>query len=202
MSMSKSLYIGVGAAAVAVVVAGLLIWQSQTKPFYPNINSPRPALGSDSAKVTVEEFSDFQCPACKAAETTVKEALNTFGDRIKFVYKHYPLVTIHTHAFPAAQAAECANDQEKFWLYHNTLFDQQPALSRSNLIKYAQDLSLDMTKFTACLLSGAKASVVRDDMREGDKRGVNSTPTFFINGEKVDDWTKLKELIQAKLIGG
>jgi protein-disulfide isomerase len=150
----------------------------------------------------LEEFSDFQCPACQAAQPVVKEVVDTLGDRIKLQFKHYPLVTIHTQAFRAALAAECANDQGKFWEYHDILFDKQPNFSRDDLLAYAEQLELKTDSFAACLDARAKTAVVRADVAEGDKRGVNSTPTFFLNGEKVQDWTKLKELVQSKLVGG
>lgn len=200
--MNKSKYLGLVIVLVILAGSGIYIWRTQNTPYYPVINSPRPYLGSAQAKVVIEEFSDFQCPACKAAQPLLEDIINTFGERIKFVYRHYPLVSIHTNAFRAALAAECANDQGKFWLYHDKLFAEQPVLSRSDLLSYANGLGLDNSKFTACLDSKAKAEVVRQDINEGDKRGVNSTPSFFLNGEKVADWTKLKELIQAKLIGG
>ncbi len=200
--MNKSKYLWLAIVLVILAGVGIYVWRTQNTSYYPVINSPRPYLGSAQAKVVIEEFSDFQCPACKAAQPLLKDIINTFGERIKFVYKHYPLVSIHTNAFRAALAAECANDQGNFWLYHDKLFSEQPALSRGNLLNYATDLKLDAGKFTACLDSKAKTEVVRQDINEGDKKGINSTPSFLLNGQPVPDWTKLKELIQAKLIGG
>ncbi|MBI5733946.1 MAG: DsbA family protein [Candidatus Kerfeldbacteria bacterium] len=200
--MNKSKYLGLGIVLIILASVGIYIWRTREAPYYPVIDSPRPYLGSNEAKVVIEEFSDFQCPACKAAQPLLKDIINTFGERIKLSYRHYPLVSIHTNAFRAALAVECANDQGKFWLYHDKLFSEQPALSRSDLLSYAAGLGLDSSQFTACLDSKAKTKIVRQDINEGDKRGVNSTPSFFLNGAKVADWTKLKELIQAKLIGG
>lgn len=189
-------------SGIVVVIVGYIIWQQVNKPFYPDINSPRPVRGDTNSKVTVEEFSDFECPACKAAQPTVDDVLSTLGDKIKFEYKHFPLVSVHPQAFRAAQASECANDQGKFWEYHDALFQHQPDLSSSQLKSYAADLKLDATKFAACLDSGAKTGVVRADMQEGNQRGIDATPTFFVNGEKVDNWQNLKSIIQAKLVGG
>ncbi len=199
---NKSKYLGLGIILIILAGSGIYIWRTQNTPYYPVINSPRPYLGSAQAKVVIEEFSDFQCPACKAAQPLLKDIIDTFGERLKLSYKHYPLVSIHTNAFRAALAAECANDQDKFWAYHDKLFSEQPALSRSDLLSYAAGLGLDNGKFTACLDSKAKTEVVRQDINEGDKKGINSTPSFLLNGQPVPDWTKLKELIQAKLIGG
>ncbi|MDZ4229757.1 MAG: thioredoxin domain-containing protein, partial [Candidatus Veblenbacteria bacterium] len=105
----------------------------------------------------------------------------------------------------AALAAECANDQGKFWEYHDQLFDKQPNFSRDELVVYATELGLTIegeSGFAACLDSRAETDVVRADMREGDQRKVSGTPTFFLNGEAVQDWSQLKAIIQAKLIGG
>ncbi len=187
---------------IVVVLVGLWQWSRQDAPSYPEVNSPRPFLGLADSKVVVEEFSDFQCPACKAAQPIVKDLIETLGGRIKFSYRHFPLLTIHTQAFRAALASECANDQGKFWEYHDILFEKQPAFSPEDLKAYAGQLGLKTDDFAACLDSRAKNKVVREEMKEGDKRNVNGTPTFFLNGEKVEDWSKLKELIQAKLVGG
>ncbi|MBI5466569.1 MAG: thioredoxin domain-containing protein [Candidatus Kerfeldbacteria bacterium] len=191
----------VGGVIIVVAVA-VIVWFNKSKPFYPDINSPRPVKGSSEADITLQEFSDFQCPACLAAQPVVQDVIKTFSDRLKLEYKHYPLVTIHTQAFRAALAAECANDQGKFWEYHDLLFANQPSFSTDELLGYASQLDLKADSFAACLDSRAKTSVVRADVAEGGKRGVNATPTFFLNGEKVQDWTKLKELIQSKLVGG
>lgn len=190
-------------AAVIVLGIGIWIWQaSKNRPTYPDINSPRPTLGQAEAPLKLEEFSDFQCPACKVAEPTVKDVLKTFGDKLYFSYHNFPLLEVHPFAFRAALAAECANDQGKYWEYHDKLFAVQPKFSRDELVGYARDLGLDATKFSACLDSQAKGGVVRDDMHEGDRRGVDATPTFFLNGQKVVDWTQLKAVLQAKLLGG
>jgi len=193
-----------GGIIVGLLLVGGVSWWFGTqinKPFYPIINSPRPIKGPAQAGLLLEEFSDFQCPACKAANSVVIEVEQTFGDRLQLSYRHFPLISIHPQAFRAALAAECANDQGKFWEYHDKLFEKQPAFSSSDLIGYAGDLGLDKTKFAACLNSEAKTDVVRADMREGDKRQINATPTFFLNGQKISDWTKLKEIIQGKLLG-
>ncbi len=188
-----------------VVVLGLGAWwvfSASNVPNYPKVDSPRPTQGSVSARVKVEEFSDFECPACKAAEPTAQDVIKTFGDQILFSYRHFPLVTVHYQAFTAALAAECANDQGKFWEYHDSLFQHQPNLSKSDLKTYAADLKLNPDSFGACLDSRAKTDVVRADIAEGDKRGGNATPTFFVNGQRVADWSKLKDIIQQALVGG
>lgn len=199
--MSKKLIVIVAVVIGVGIIWGVVNWLKEPKPFYPIINSPRPIAGNKEAAVKIELFSDFQCPACKTSEPLVKEVLQTFSDKISLSYKHYPLVVIHTQAFRAALAAECANDQGKFWEYHDVLYDKQPEFSKEQLISYAKNLGLNEQDFSNCLLSEAKAEVVRQDMKEGDLRKVDSTPTFYINSEKVSNWTELKNLIQAKLLG-
>lgn len=192
-------------ASGVLLAAALVVWiwrASANRPHYPEVNSPRPILGKADAAISIEEFSDFQCPSCQAAQGTVKDVVQTFGDRIVFRFRHFPLLQVHTQAFRAALASECANDQGKFWEYHDKLFEVQPAFSRSELVSYARDLGLDEASFSACLDSRAKSGVVRDDMRDGEQRNVRGTPTFFVNGEAIADWTKLKQIIQGKLVGG
>lgn len=198
--MTKQLKIFIIVAAVIVV--GGIIWAvlaMRGGTDYPEINSARPFLGSAEAMVIVEEFSDFQCPACQSAQLTVKQVAKEFGDQIRFEYKHFPLTRIHPRAFTAALAAECANDQGKFWEYHDLLFANQPNFSSSNLESYAISLSLDVESFSACLDNRAKADIVRADIDEAESRGVNSTPTFFVNGKKLNNWGLLGEEIKAAL---
>ncbi len=198
--MNKKILL-ITAVLVMGVVVGLFYWFNRSVPFYPEVHSPRPFQGSRESKVQLEVFSDFQCPACKAAEPLVKEVMQTFGDKIGYSFKHYPLVVVHTQAFRAALAAECANDQGKFWEYHDVLFSKQPEFSETQLIGYAKELGLKEQDFSNCLQAKSKAEVVREDMKQGDERKVDSTPTFFINGEKVVKWPDLKNIIQAKLLG-
>ncbi len=187
-------------AGVVITIGAIGIWLSMgSAPTYENVNSPRPVKGSSEAKVVVEEFSDFQCPACKSAQDTVKRVINEFGDQIRFEFKHFPLTTIHPQAFRAALASECANDQGKFWEYHDLLFINQPNFSPSELVSYAEGLGLNKDTFKACLDSRAKNDVVRADMAEASSRQVNATPTFFVNGQVVQNWNQLGDIISAAL---
>ncbi len=187
-------------AGVVITIGGIAIWLSMgSAPTYENVNSPRPVKGSSEAKVVVEEFSDFQCPACKSAQDTVKRVINEFGDQIRFEFKHFPLTTIHPQAFRAALASECANDQGKFWEYHDLLFINQPNFSPSELVSYAEGLGLNKDTFKACLDSRVKNDVVRADMAEASSRQVNATPTFFVNGQVVQNWNQLGNIISAAL---
>jgi protein-disulfide isomerase len=140
-----------------------------------------PTRGAADAKVTMYIFSDFECAFCASVEPTLSSLMSAYGDRVKFVFKNYPLDTKHPSARKAAEAAECANEQGMFWEYHDKLFANQQALSTDDLKKYAADLGLDAVKFGACLDSGSMAQEVESDYQEGVNEGVSGTPTFFIN---------------------
>lgn len=152
-------------------------------------------LGVSEAKVTVVEFSDFQCPACKAAEPIVAQVLNQYKDKIRFVYRNYPLPS-HEFGQIAAQAAEAANLQNKFWEYHDKLFAKSPDLQRENLLILAKDLNLDMDRFAQDLDSDAVKQKVFNDQADGNRAGVNATPTFFINGTKFSGVLSLSQFQQ------
>lgn len=181
--------------AILAVVVILSVWYFKAQPQYVNIDSPRPVKGDKASSIILEEFSDFQCPACKAAQPLVNEILQTYGEKIAFSYRHFPLLSIHANAFSAALAAECANDQGKFWEYHDLLFDNQKDLRQSTLLRLADETGLNKESFSACLKSRAKASVVQADMQEGERRNINSTPTFYLNGQLIANWQNLPSLI-------
>lgn len=185
--------------AILAVVIVLGVWYYQSRPQYANVDSPRPVKGDPKSSIIVEEFSDFQCPACRAAQPTVEQILRQFGDKILFKYKHFPLLSIHANAFNAALAAECANDQGQFWEYHDLLFANQDNLRSSRLVSLATGLGMNQESLAACLGSRAKSAVVTADMNEGTRRNVNSTPSFFINGQYVPNWQILPELISAEV---
>lgn len=155
-------------------------------------------IGSDSAKVSVVEFSDFQCPACKAAQPVVDSLLSKYGTNLLFVYHHFPLPS-HEFAFVSAQAAEAAGLQGKFWEMHNKLFDQSPNLSRDSLLTIAKSLGLDMDKFAKDLDSDAIRQKVLNDQTDGNNFGVNATPTFFVNGKRLVGVSDLESEINGQL---
>jgi protein-disulfide isomerase len=140
-----------------------------------------PAKGPANAPIEVIEFADFECPYCLAAAPTVKRVLDTYGDRIRFVFRNFPLQT-HPRARPAAEAAQCANEQGKFWPYHDRLFEDPKKLGDPDLKQTAVDLGLDAAKFNACFDSHKYQSVVDSDAQAGSEAGVSGTPAFFING--------------------
>ncbi len=176
---------------IAVVIIGVgvgvgLNMHRGPKVTYPDITSPRPVDGNPSAKVVVQEYSDFQCPACGAAYQMVKDLVAQYHDSIRFEYKQFPLSQIHVNAYNAALASECANDQGKFWPYHDKLFENQSKIGSSDLKQYATDLGLDTAKFNACLDTRAKKKVVDADIQAGNALNVPGTPTFFVNGVMTD----------------
>ena len=194
---------------LGVVIAGLAIWglvvlvQSTQRP--AEIISDKLAIAADDwhkgpaeAKATLVEYGDFQCPACKAAEPTVKKVLADFKDRVRLVYRDFPLDMgcnpalqrqLHPFACKAALAANCANEQGKFWAYHDVLFERQPAFSDENLKKYAADLGLVSTQFDACLDSSKHLDEIKKDLADGSSLGIQGTPTFFVNGRMLSDRT-------------
>jgi len=145
-----------------------------------------PSIGPANAPVTIIEFSDYQCPYCRRwAEQVEKPLLKRYGDKIRFVYRDFPLTKIHPYAFSAAEAADCAGEQGKYWEYHDALFQQKHGLGDEAYKKYAQDLGLDMDKFNQCLKEHRYKDEVQNDLDYALKIGVRSTPTFFINGIAV-----------------
>lgn len=145
-----------------------------------------PALGPADAPVVIIEFSDYQCPYCKRWHDEVFERmLAEYGDVVRFVYRDFPLGSIHPFAAGAAEAANCANEQNAYWDYHQALFSYKYNLDHDSLLQYANDLGLDMTAFRECLESRRYRDEVQADYNAALQLGVNSTPTFFINGRPV-----------------
>ena len=144
-----------------------------------------PSTGAANAPVTIVEFSDFQCPYCRQVAPTLKQIRDKYGDKVRVVWKDYPLTQIHPQAFKAGEAGHCAAEQGKFWEYHDRLFANQEALQPGDLKKYAADLGLDTAKFDACLDSAKFGDRVREGVVQGTRLGVDSTPTMYVNGRLV-----------------
>ncbi|MDQ1638057.1 MAG: hypothetical protein QOF62_1396 [Pyrinomonadaceae bacterium] len=143
-----------------------------------------PARGEASAPVTIVEFTDFQCPSCAAMQPILDEVLKSYGNKVRFVVRDFPL-PVHANARKAAEAANAANAQGKFWEYALILFKHQNALDVPSLKKYASDLGLNRAVFDAALDSGKYAAEIRHDIDDGEKYGIDSTPTIFINGKAL-----------------
>jgi protein-disulfide isomerase len=163
-----------------------------------------PSKGPADAKVTIVEFSDFECPFCSRAIGTVNEVMKKYDGKVRLVFRQFPL-PMHSHAEKAAEAALCANEQGKFWEAHDKFFASQENLDIAGLQNDAKELGLDTTKFEQCLSSGKMASVVEKDQQDGKKLGVNGTPAFFINGRELSGAQPLEafsEVIDSELAGG
>jgi protein-disulfide isomerase len=145
--------------------------------------------GDANAAVTVIEFTDFQCSACGAMYPIVEDVLKAYGARVRFVIRNFPLTSVHENAFRAAQAAEAAKAQGKFWEYIDVLFHNQTTLDVESLRKYATQVGLDRKRFDAELEAGKYEAVVRRDLDEGEVFGIESTPTFFINGALLTEYS-------------
>lgn len=145
-----------------------------------------PVKGSKNAPVQVVEFADFQCPFCREAAGVLTGVFAKFPEDIYLQYRHFPIEREHPFAVVAAEASMCANFQGKFWEYHDILFQNQGDLSPSALNGYARNIGLDMTAFAQCVKERVAAPLAQKDFNDGLALGVKATPTFFINGRKIE----------------
>ena len=186
----------------------ILIKQSKNKPV--EISSAGWVRGSKDAKTTLVEYGDFQCPACRAAEPFIRSAMKDFDGRLKFVFKHFPLTSIHPNAMLAARAAEAAGRQNKFFEMHDWLYDNQDswaglsgADARAKMNDAAKALKLDTDQFTKDMDSREIADKISANQSEGINLGVNSTPTFYLDNKKIDNnpqnYDDFKKLISEEV---
>jgi protein-disulfide isomerase len=161
-----------------------------TRPYAFELTIPGNAtdhsIGPANAAVTVTEFGDFECPNCKQAAPAVKLLLQHFKGRIRFVYRHFPLEEVHPHALQAAEAAECAGAQGRFWPMHDLLFENQPLLKLGQLRTYAERLDIDLQRYAAEMEDHIYLQRIREHMQIGRESGVRATPTFFGNRDIQD----------------
>ncbi len=199
-----------GVALFGILIIGGLVWAVMspgTNPSSQQVVAEKdlvfsdandPVTGNPNATTTLRIFGDFQCPACASAESGVSHVRKTFGDRVKIVWDDFPLVQVHQNAMSGAVAARCAEDQGKFWEYHDILYQSQSNWSavadpKSLFVTYANSIGLNTDAFSACYDKRADAKISAD-VAEGSKDGVEGTPTFFINnkrfvgGMKDTDW--------------
>lgn len=149
------------------------------------VNDSDPQRGPKDAKVTIVEFSDYECPFCERFyQQTLPQLLKDYGDKVRFAFKDFPL-PMHPQAQKAHEAAHCAGAQGKYWEMHDMLFDNRSNLGVEALKRYGRNLGLNTEKFNQCLESGQFEKKVKDDMRVARSVGVNGTPTFFINGQRL-----------------
>lgn len=188
--MSKR-YVLAGAVLMTVLVSGVLLAKKSNAPVEPpkaQTLGPR-IKGPADAPVEIIEYSDFQCPACQRAQQTLHDLWEKYPGKLRMVYKHFPL-SGHQWSAVAHQAAECAAEQNRFWDFHDRLFKDQalwavPENPTAAFIRYAQELGLDLDAFGNCLSNETVKKRIMDDKQSGLTLKVNSTPTFFVNGERV-----------------
>ncbi|MGD0540062.1 MAG: thioredoxin domain-containing protein [Tepidisphaeraceae bacterium] len=155
------------------------------------------ALGPETAPVTVVEYGDYECPSCLNAVPIIGEVRRSLGDRLRFVFRHFPLSSVHPHASAAAEAAEAAADQGKFWEMHEALFGHQGELAELDLSHLALTLGLEIYKFESSRSREQHRLRIRADFEGGIRSGVNKTPTLFINGRRYDGPVDAKAIIAA-----
>ena len=153
--------------------------------------------GPAEAAVTLVEYGDYECPYCGAAYPIIKEVQARMGERLRFVFRNFPITTSHPHAERAAEAAEAAAAQGRFWEMHDLLYENQARLRDDDLRAYAEKLGLDVELFDAELAEHVHAARVREDFMSGVRSGVNGTPTFYIDGVRHDDSYDLETLLGA-----
>jgi protein-disulfide isomerase len=181
---------------LAASACSFIIARGVSKPFSTNAPAYR-TLGPSNAPVTIIEFSDFECPACRVAEAPMRKLLALYDGKVRLVFKHFPLERMHRWARAGAIASECAGRQGKFWEYHHELYDRQTEWasekSEERLSVYAAKLKLDAAAWNACRRDPAVDATVNADVSDGENAWVGSTPTFFINGKRFVGALQLSE---------
>lgn len=160
-----------------------------------------PFIGPQDAPVTIVEFSDFQCPYCRRVQPALKRLMKEYEGQVKLVFRDFPLRSIHPQAQQAAEASQCAAEQQQFWPYHDKLFANS-RLESSDLKQYAKELGLDATQFDTCLDSNKYLSEVEADLQDGQEAGVSATPSFFVNGQPINGampYERFQELVDMAL---
>ena len=163
----------------------------------PPVGEGDHAQGPADAPVTLVEYGDFECPHCGRAHPILKRVQRRLGDRLRLVFRHFPLGEIHPHAVHAAEAAEAAGAEGKFWEMHDVIFEHQAALDDRSLVRHAESLGVDGARVARALETSEFEERVRADFMSGVRSGVNGTPTFFINGQRFDGAWGEEELVAA-----
>jgi protein-disulfide isomerase len=213
--MTKEAKIMIG-IAVVVVAGGVALFLANPKPVDPGqpvdssklIRDNSPATGKEGAKVTLVEFGDYQCPACAAAHPIIKQVMDSYKGNpdVSFVFRHFPL-DIHPNAIPASLSAEAAGEQGKYWEMYDKLYQNQNEWASLNnpldtFVRYAKEIGINEGQFKSAVEQRKHINIVNADYDDGEAAGVTSTPTFFLNGEKlvgVPDPNELKQKIDEKL---
>ena len=156
-----------------------------------------PVRGAADAPVTLVEFSDFHCPFCKRAQPTLAQLLKQFPGKVRHVHRDFPIDGLHPQARNAAEAARCAQDQGKFWEYHDVLFNRAPQATGEDLSRYATEVGLDRAAFDRCLADGTHRATVQRDLDEGRRLGISGTPAFFVNGRALTGAQPLEAFVRV-----
>jgi protein-disulfide isomerase len=215
MTQELKVIVGIAVASVLLLLVGIFFFNTSEQNVQQALADPatlvKPfnhTITSGTAKVTVVEFADFQCPACRAAHPGLKQIISDYKTSVTYVYRHFPLPQ-HTNAVPAAKAAEAAAKQQKdaFWKMADILYDRQTEWSQSSnpeqlFSGYAKELGLDVSQFEEAMKSNEFDERIQADMNDGNKIGVNSTPSIFINGKKLltaPTYENIKNMIAEEL---
>lgn len=207
--------IGIWVGVVVIITAsiwGLISLVNSPAPAssisnLPPVSKDDIATGPKDAKVTLVEYADFQCPACASHHPWVKQLLSEFPKDIYFVYRFFPLTSIHQNALLSSQAGFATNLQGKFWQMHDLLYENQKSWAAENnaldiFVSYAEKINLDIDKFKKDISSDQTKKFVNDELNQAISIGVNSTPTFFLNGKKIQNprsYDELRKLIQDQI---
>ncbi len=181
----------IGLVAVVLVGAAVVYGNHASNQANVGLTNEPNIKGNPDATVTLTEYADFQCPACKDFSAVVKEVLDTYGDGIRFEFKHFPLITIHQHAVAAGRAAEAAGQQGKFFEMHDKLFENQATWSptanpQAFFLTYAEEIGLDMDKFRTHIRASELRDRVMAGYNEARDLGLTGTPTFYLNGQPME----------------
>lgn len=171
--------------------------QNQNTQLTPPVSGRDHVQGPANAPITLVEYGDFECPYCGQAFYVVKQLQQRLGNQMRYVFRNFPLVQIHPYAEQAAEAAEAAGEQGKYWQMFDMLFEHQDALDTESLVQYATNLGLDVQKFEHALEKHTFLPRIREDIESGERSGVEGTPTFFINGVKYNGSFELPYLLAA-----
>jgi protein-disulfide isomerase len=206
----------IAAVLVTALIAGAVLYRSGT-PQTATTPLPSPGGGSPPPRektagaITLEEFGDYQCPPCGNLHPVLKAIKEEFGDRVKFVFHHYPLMQIHPHALAASQAAVAAGFQGRFWEMHDLIYKNQAAWSSAQdvqpyFVNYARQAGVDVSRFLNDAANPRTTAIISSDLQRGQTLGVNSTPTVFIDGREIPfknlTLDNLRQEIKSRLDGG
>jgi protein-disulfide isomerase len=170
----------------------------------PQVTADDHVQGPADAPVTVVEYGDYECPYCRGAFRDVQEMLGEYRGQIRFVFRNFPIPQLHPHAAQAAQAAEAAAVQGKFWPMYELLLQPDARLDTDSLLSFAEGLGLDVPRFAEDLAEQRYAARIESDVQEGLRNGVNATPKFYVNGQRVDGKVPLEhleELVRQAVLG-